>query len=97
MKIKPLADKIVVKPLEVEEKTKSGLLLTAASKEKPPVGEVIAVGPGGVVNGDKIEMVVKPGDRIVYSKAPFATIEVVLEDETFIMLRQNEVLGIIED
>ena len=92
MKIKPLADKIVVKPLEVEEKTKSGLLLTAASKEKPP-----AVGPGGVVNGDKIEMVVKPGDRIVYSKAPFATIEVVLEDETFIMLRQNEVLGIIED
>ena len=96
MKIVPLADKIVVKQLEVEEKTKSGLLLGTA-KEKPPVGEVIAVGPGGMVNGEKVEMTVKVGDKIIYSKAPFATIEVVLEDETYLMLRQNDVLGIVED
>ena len=94
MKIVPLADKIVVKPLEVEEKTKSGLLLSSASKEKPPVGEIIAVGPGGMVNGEKVEMTVKVGDKVLMSK--YAGTQVKVDGEEYTILRQGDILAIVE-
>lgn len=97
MKLVPLADKVVVKQFEAEEKTKAGLLITSQSKEKPPIGEVVAVGPGGDVNGTNVEMTVKVGDRIVFSKAPFATVEVVLDEETYLIMRQSEILAILEN
>ena len=97
MTIKPLADRVVTKMVEAEETTKSGIILAGSAKEKPEVAQVLAVGPGGMVDGKEVKMTVKVGDKIIYSKAPFATIEVVLEDETYLMLRQNDVLGIIED
>ena len=68
MKLVPLGDKVVIKQMEAEEKTKSGIVLPSQSKEKPQMAEVVAVGPGGMVDGNKVEMVVKPGDRIIYSK-----------------------------
>lgn len=94
MKLKPLADKIVVKMLEAEETTKSGIILTAASKEKPQIAEVIAVGPGGLVDGKEVEITVKVGDRVVMNK--YSGTEVKLENEEFVVIKISDVLAIVE-
>lgn len=94
MTIKPLADRIVIKMTEAEETTKSGLILAAASKEKPQIAEVVAVGPGGVVDGEKVEMYLKVGDKVLLSK--YAGTEVKVDDVEYTILRQSEVLAIVE-
>ena len=94
MTIKPLADRIVIKMTEAEETTKSGLILAAASKEKPQVAEVVAVGPGGVVDGEKVYMYLKVGDKVLLSK--YAGTEVKVDDVEYTILRQSEVLAIVE-
>ena len=94
MTIKPLADRIVIKMTEAEETTKSGLILAAASKEKPQVAEVVAVGPGGDVDGEKVYMYLKVGDKVLLSK--YAGTEVKVDDVEYTILRQSEVLAIVE-
>ncbi len=94
MTIKPLADRIVIKMTESEETTKGGLILAAASKEKPQIAEVVAVGPGGVVDGEKVEMYLKVGDKVLLSK--YAGTEVKVDNEEYTILRQSEVLAIVE-
>ena len=94
MNIKPLADKIVIKMTEAEETTKSGLILASASKEKPQIAEVVAVGPGGMVDGEKIDMYLKVGDKVLLSK--YAGTEVKVDDVEYTILRQSEVLAIVE-
>ncbi|MDR1619120.1 MAG: co-chaperone GroES [Clostridiales bacterium] len=94
MKLKPLADRVVLKSLESEETTKSGIVLPGSAKEKPQTAEVISVGPGGVVEGKEITMYVKPGDKVIYSK--YAGTEIKLDGEEFIIVRQNDVLAVVE-
>lgn len=94
MKIKPLADRVVIKMVEAEEKTKSGIILTCSAKEQPQMAEVIEVGPGGMVDGKEIKMEVKAGDRVIFSK--YAGTEVKLDGEEYIIVRQNDILGIVE-
>ena len=94
MTLKPLADRVLLKATEAEETTKSGIILSTANKEKPVISEVVAVGPGGVVDGKEIKMEVKVGDKVIYSK--YAGTEVKLEDEKFIIVKQNDILAIIE-
>ena len=94
MKLVPLGDRAVLKQLEAEQTTKSGIVLPGQEKEKPQQAEVIAVGPGGVVDGKEIKMEVKAGDKVIYSK--YAGTEVKLEDEKFIIVKQNDILAIIE-
>ena len=94
MNIKPLGDRVVIKNLEAEETTKGGILLTGAAKEKPQMAEVIAVGPGGVVDGKEITMYVSVGDKVIYSK--YAGTEVKLDDVEYIVVRQNDILAIVE-
>ena len=94
MSIKPLLDRVVVKMLEAEETTKSGIILTGSAKEKPVVSEVIAVGPGGVVDGKEVKMYVKAGDKVIFSK--YAGTEVKLDGEEFIIVRQSDILAIVE-
>ena len=94
MKLVPLADRVVLKQLEAEETTKSGIVLPGAEKEKPQQAEVIAVGPGGVVDGKEIKMEVKKGDNVIYSK--YAGTEVKLDDVTYIIVKQNDILAIIK-
>ena len=94
MTVKPLGDRVVIKNCEAEETTKSGLILTSAAKEKPQFAEVIAVGPGGMVDGKEVAMQVKPGDRVVYSK--YAGTEVKLDNEEFVILKQNDILAIVK-
>lgn len=94
MKLKPLCDRVVIKQLEAEETTKSGIVLPGTAKEKPQQAEVVAVGPGGVVDGKEIKMEVKTGDRVIYSK--YAGTEVKLEDEEYIIVKQNDILAIVE-
>lgn len=95
MKLAPLADKVVLKQLEAEETTKSGLILTSQSKEKPQIAEVVAVG-NGVIDGDKnVEMVVKIGDKVVFPR--YGASEVRFEGEEYLILRQNDILAIVED
>ena len=94
MKLIPLADRVVIKQLEAEETTKSGIVLPGQSKEKPQQAEVIAVGPGLVVDGEKVPMEVKVGDHVIYGK--FAGTEVKLDGETVIIVRQTDILAIIE-
>lgn len=91
MNIKPLADRVVIKMLEAEETTKSGIILTSAAQEKPQVAEVMAVGPGGVVDGKDIVMEVAVGDRVLISK--YAGTEVKLDGEEFTILRQSDILA----
>ena len=95
MKIIPLGDKVVIKQMEAEEKTKSGIVLPTQSKEKPQEAEVIAVGPGGMVDGKEVKMQVKVGDKIIYSK--YSGTEIKIDGETLIIVRQNEILAIVED
>ena len=94
MKLKPLADRVVVKSLEAEETTKSGIILAGSAKEKPQIAEVIAVGPGGIVDGKEVTMYVKVGDKVIYSK--YAGTEVKLDKEEFIIVRQNDILAVVE-
>ena len=94
MKIVPLGDRVVLKQLEAEQTTKSGIVLPGQEKEKPQQAEVIAVGPGGVVDGKEIKMEVKAGDKVIYSK--YAGTEVKLEDEKFIIVKQSDILAVIE-
>jgi len=94
MGLKPLGDRVVIKQLEAEEKTKSGIVLPSQSKEKPQEAEVVAVGPGGVVDGKEVKMEVKPGDHIIYSK--YAGTEVKLDKEEFIIVKQSDILAIVE-
>ena len=94
MTIKPLADRVVTKALEAEETTKSGIILTAAAKEKPQIAEVVAVGPGGIVEGNEVKMTVKVGDRVIISK--YAGNEVKVDGEEFSIVRQSDILAIVE-
>ncbi len=95
MTIKPLFDKIVVKALEAEEKTASGLYLPTSAQEKPQVAEVVAVGPGGLIDGKEVKMEVKVGDHILYSK--YSGSEFKLEDLDVTIIKQSDVLAIIND
>lgn len=94
MKLKPLADRVVLKSIEAEETTKSGIILTGSAKEKPQVSEVIAVGPGGVVEGKEITMYVNVGDRVILSK--YSGTEIKLDGEEYTVVRQNDILAIVE-
>ena len=94
MKLVPLGDRVVLKQLAAEETTNSGIVLPGQNKEKPQQAEVVAVGPGGVVDGKEIKMEVKVGDQVVYSK--YAGSEIKLEDEEYIIVKQNDILAIIE-
>ena len=93
MKLVPLGDRVILKQLVAEEATKSGIILPGQNKEKPQQAEVIAVGPGGMVDGKEVTMEVKVGDQVIYSK--YAGTDVKLEDEEFIVVRQNDILAII--
>lgn len=94
MKLVPLSDRVVLKQLEAEETTKSGIILTSAAQEKPQDAEVVAVGPGGVVDGKEVKMQVKEGQKVIYSK--YAGTEVKLDGEEYIIVRQNDILAIVE-
>ena len=94
MKIIPLADRVVIKTVEVEETTKSGIILTGSAKEKPVVSEVVAVGPGGVVDGKEVTMYVEVGDKVVISN--YAGTEVKLDGEEYKIVRQNDILAVVE-
>lgn len=95
MKLVPLADHVVVKQLEALDTTKSGIVLTGNAKEKPQEAVVIAVGPGGNVDGKEVVMNVKEGQKVIYSK--YAGTEVKLEDETYIILRESDILALVEE
>ncbi|HHU49502.1 MAG: co-chaperone GroES [Caldicoprobacterales bacterium] len=94
MNIKPLGDRVVIKMMESEETTKSGIVLPGSAKEKPQMAEVLAVGPGGMVDGKEVKMEVKVGDKIIYSK--YAGTEVKLDNEEYIIVRQSDILAIVE-
>ena len=94
MTIKPLLDRVVTKFVEAEETTKSGIILTGSAKEKPQVAEVVAVGPGGNVDGKEITMEVKVGDKVITSK--YSGTEVKCDGEEYIVVRQNDILAIVE-
>ena len=94
MKLVPLGDRVVLKQVEAEETTASGIVLPGQAQEKPQQAEVIAVGPGGVVDGKEITMQVKPGDKVIYSK--YSGTEVKVEEEDYIIVKQNDILAVIE-
>lgn len=94
MNIKPLADRVVLKLTELEETTSSGIILASSAKEKPQVAEVLAVGPGGMVEGNNIEMYVKVGDKVITSK--YSGTEVKLNKEEYIIVKQSDILAIVE-
>ncbi len=94
MKLKPLADRVVLKQIEAEEKTKGGIILTSAGQEKPQVYEVIVVGPGGMVDGQEVKMEVKTGDKVIMGKYSGATVK--LDGEDYTVVRQSDILAIVE-
>lgn len=94
MKLKPLADRVVLKMTEAEETTKSGIILTGSAKEKPQVAEVLAVGPGGNVDGKDVVMHVKVGDKVITSK--YSGTEVKIDGEELIIVRQSDILAVVE-
>ena len=94
MKLIPLADRVVLKMVEVEETTKGGIILTGTAKEKPSIAEVISVGPGGNVDGKDIVMSVKVGEKVITSQ--YAGSKVTLEDTEYVVVRQNDILAIVE-
>ena len=94
MKLVPLGDKIVLKQLEAEETTKSGIVLPGQAKEKPQAAEVIAVGPGGMVDGNAVTMQVAVGDKVIYSK--YAGTDVELDGEEYIIVKQNDILAVVK-
>jgi chaperonin GroES len=94
MTIKPLADRVVIKMLEVEETTKSGIILTGNAKEKPQIAEIVAVGPGGMVDGKEVKMTLQVGDKVLMSK--YSGTEVKIDGEEYTILRQSDILAIVE-
>ena len=94
MNLKPLADRVIIKMVEVEETTKSGIILTGAAKEKPEVAEVIAVGPGGMVDGKEVVMTVKVGDKVITSK--YSGTQVKVDGDEYTIVRQGDILAIVE-
>ena len=94
MKLTPLADRVILKMVEAEETTKSGIILTGTAQEKPSIAEVISVGPGGNVDGKDVVMTVKVGDRVITSQ--YAGSKVTLENVESIVVRQNDILAIVE-
>ena len=94
MTIKPLADRVVVKAVEVEETTTSGIILAASAQEKPQIAEVVAVGPGGMIDGNNVEMYVKVGDKVITSK--YSGTEVKLNKEEYTIVKQSDILAIVE-
>lgn len=94
MNIKPLADRVVIKNIEAEETTKSGIVLPGSAKEKPQMAEILAVGPGGVVDGKEIQMHVQVGQKVIYSK--YAGTEVKIDGQELIIVRQNDILAVVE-
>lgn len=94
MKLKPLADRVVIKMVEAEETTKSGIILTAAAKEKPQIAEVVEVGPGGLVDGAEVKMTVKVGDKVVTNK--YSGTEIKLDGAEYVIVKQSDILAIVE-
>ena len=94
MKLKPLADRVIVKLVEAEETTKGGIILTSSAKEKPSVAEVVSVGPGGMVDGKEVTMSVKPGDKVITDK--YAGSNVKIGEDEFVIVRQGDILAIVE-
>lgn len=95
MKLVPLGDKVVLKQLVAEETTKSGIVLPGGAKEKPQQAEVVAVGPGGVVDGKEVTMQVKVGDKVIFSK--YSGTEVKLGEEEYIVVKQNDIVAVVEE
>ena len=94
MKLKPLGDRVIIKMMEAEEKTKSGLILTGSAKEKPEMAEIIEVGPGGMVDGKEVKMTVKKGQKVITSK--YSGTEVKVDGEEYTIVRQGDILAIVE-
>ena len=94
MKLVPLGDRVVLKQCEAEETTKSGIILAGSAQEKPQEAEVVAVGPGGMVDGKEVTMQVKEGDKVIYSK--YAGNKVKVDGEEYIIVKQNDILAIVE-
>ena len=94
MKLKPLGDRVIIKMMEAEEKTKSGLILTGSAKEKPEIAEIIEVGPGGLVDGKEFKMTVKKGQKVITSK--YSGTEVKVDGEEYTIVRQGDILAIVE-
>lgn len=94
MNIKPLADNVVIKATEAEETTKGGIILTSAAKEKPQIAQVVAVGPGGIVDGKEVKMTLNVGDKVLAAK--YAGTEIKIDGEEYVILRQNDILAIVE-
>ena len=95
MTVKPLGDRVVVKSVETEKTTKSGIVLTSASQEKPQIAEVVAVGPGGMVDGKEVKMTVKVGDKVICSK--YSGTEVKVDGEESTIVKNREILAVVED
>lgn len=94
MTLKPLLDRVVVKTVEAEETTKSGIILAAAAKEKPQIAEIVAVGPGGIVDGKEVKMFVKVGDRVITAK--YTGTEVKIDETEYTIVKQEDILAIVE-
>lgn len=94
MKIRPLADRVVIKKVEAEEKTASGIVLPGTAKEQPQIAEVVEVGPGGIVDGKEIKMELNIGDKVIYSK--YEGTEIKLEGQEYTILKQSEILAVVE-
>ena len=94
MKLKPLSDRVVIKQVEAEETTRGGIILTASAKEKPSIAEVISVGPGGMVNGEKVEMTVKVGDTVITGK--YSGTQVKVDGEELTIVRQDDILAVVD-
>ena len=95
MKLIPLADHVIVKQVDAEETTKSGIILTSSAQEKPQIFEVIAVGPGGLVDGNEVEMTVEPGDKVITGK--YSGTQVKVDGVEYTIVRQNDILAVVED
>ena len=94
MTLRPLADRVIIKRLEAEETTKGGIILTSAAQEKPQIHAVVAVGPGGTVDGNEVKMIVKEGDKVITGK--YSGTEVKVDDEELTIVRQSDILAIVE-
>lgn len=94
MKLKPLGDRVIIKMMEAEEKTKSGLILTGSAKEKPEIAEIVEVGPGGLVDGKEVKMTVKKGQKVITGK--YSGTEVKVDGEEYTIVRQSDILAIVE-
>ncbi len=94
MTIKPLADRVVIKMTEAEETTKSGIILAGSAKEKPQIAEIVEVGPGGLVDGKEVQMIVKKGQKVLISK--YSGTEVKIDGEEYTIIRQGDILAVVE-